>query len=329
MAQPRAAVVYHPDKATGPRWRRVMNREERRAGWEPSIWVPTQANDTAETLRSRLVEAGGEHAEVVIAAGGDGTVRLTAEVLAGTEQPLGLWPIGSTNLFARNVGLPVLDQIASLRAALTGADRRVDTGRLTADLADGQRLHRTFLVLAGFGVDAQMVVHTSAEAKEYLGWLAYVAGVTRGMTRSDRIDVTYSLDGDPPQDARLLTLAIANGGALPAGLVLLPDAEVDDGELDLLLLHADDAKGWREVASWFLQENGAVRRLRRKHGHRRPLRTGAAVLVRRTRDVRLTLRHPEHFQVDGEYLGQVVRLRAQVDHGSLLVRVPAKPVRQT
>ncbi|SEE88073.1 diacylglycerol/lipid kinase family protein [Ruania alba] len=244
MAGPRAAVVYHPEKLTGARWRRVMAREERRAGWEASLWVPTAADDDADTLRTRLAEAGGADAEVVIAAGGDGTVRLTAEVLAGTDRPLGVWPVGSTNLFARNVGLPVLDQIASLRAALTGVERRVDTGHVTVDLSDGRRLHRMFLVLAGFGVDAQMVVHTSAEAKELLGWLAYVAGVTRGVTRSDRIDVTYSLDGDPPQDARLLTLAIANGGALPAGLVLLPDAEVDDGELDVLLLHADDVQGW-------------------------------------------------------------------------------------
>ncbi|WP_159621043.1 diacylglycerol/lipid kinase family protein [Ruania rhizosphaerae] len=319
MTLPMAAVVYHPEKLTGERWRRIVAREERRAGWGPSVWVPTHADDDAASLRRRLVEASAGEADVVIAAGGDGTVRAVAEMLVGTDQPLGVWPVGSTNLFARNVGLPVLDQVAALRVSFSGMHRRVDTGRVSVDLADGDRTSRTFLVLAGFGVDAQMVVHTSSEAKAHLGWLAYVAGVTRGVTRPDRLDVTHSLDGAAPQEARLLTLAIANGGALPAGLVLLPDAEVDDGELDVLMLHADDARTWSEVASWFVQENSLVRQVRRRTGKRRPLRTGEAVQLRRTKDVRVVLRRPEHFQVDGEYLGKVVALHAQVQQASLLI----------
>ncbi|UFU03336.1 hypothetical protein LQF12_01605 [Ruania suaedae] len=319
MTSPRAAVVYHPEKLTGERWRRIVAREERRAGWGASVWVPTRADDDAAALSARLTEAGADEADVVIAAGGDGTVRATAEILIGSDRPLGVWPVGSTNLFARNVGLPVLDQVAALRAAFTGSRRRVDTGRVSVDLADGTRRSEVFLVLAGFGVDAQMVVHTSTQAKDHLGWLAYVAGVTRGITRPDRLDVTYSLDGAPVQEARLLTLAIANGGALPAGLVLLPDAEVDDGELDVLMLHADDARTWSEVASWFVQENSLVRQIRRRTGRRRPLRTGEAVQLRRTRDVRVVLRRGEHFQVDGEYLGEVVALRAQVQRASLTI----------
>ena len=318
----RAVVVYHPEKLHGPRWQRILTREEQRTDRAPSLWIPTQADEDPATLRNRLREAGALDADVLIAAGGDGTVRLTAEVAMLTGQSIGLWPVGSTNLFARNLELPALDPAAGLRAALGRTERLVDTMAVTAVLEDGTRVRRTSLVLAGFGVDARMVVHTSDEAKAQFGWLAYVDGVRRGISRPDRFDVTYSLDGSTPQDARLLTLAVGNGGLLPAGLVLLPDARIDDGALDVLLLRPDGVRGWGDMASWFLKENGVVRRLMRRAGNRRPLRTGPSVQLFDAREVRLRLRHPEDFQLDGEYIGRAVALRAVVQHGTLRVRVP-------
>lgn len=322
MREVRAAVVYHPVKLATARWRRILAREERRTRRPPSLWVPTQADDDPQTLLDRLRAAGALEADVLIAAGGDGTVRLVAETAMRTGQSLGIWPVGSTNLFARNLELPTLDPAVALRAGLAGTERLVDTVAVTAVLADGTRVRRTSLVLAGFGVDAQMVVHTSDEAKKQFGWLAYVNGVRMGISRPDRFDVTYSLDGSTPQDARLLTLAIGNGGMLPAGLVLLPDARVDDGVLDVLLLRPDGARGWRDVSSWFIQENGLVRRAMRRRGKRRPLRTSPSVQLFSARDVRVQLRRPEDFQLDGEYVGRTVAVRAQVSHGSLRVRVP-------
>src|SRR5690625_4885227 len=161
----RAAVVYHPMKLASPRWGRVLRREEQRTGRPESLWVPTRADDDAASLRERLRAAGALEADVLIAAGGDGTVQLVAEAAMLTGQSLGIWPVGSTNLFARNLELPTLDPAASLRAGLGDNERMVDTVGITAVLADGTRTRRTSLVLAGFGVDAQMVVHTSDEAK--------------------------------------------------------------------------------------------------------------------------------------------------------------------
>lgn len=284
--------------------------------------MPTEPDDNPDWLRERLGRAGAAGADVLIAAGGDGTVGLVAAAAMHTGQPLGLWPTGSTNLFARNLELPILDPAAGLRAALGGIERTVDTFAITAVLADDTRVQRTGLVIAGFGVDAQMVVHTSDEAKAQLGWLAYVNGVRVGISRPERFDVTYSLDNNTPQDARLLTLAIGNGGLLPAGLVLLPDARIDDGQLDVLLLHPDGVRGWREVASWFVQENSLIRQLRRRHGRRRPLRTGPSVRLQPAREVRVQLRHPEDFQLDGEYIGRVSAVRAVVQPATLRVRVP-------
>src|SRR5699024_8035853 len=99
----RAAVVYHPIKLAAPRWGRVLRREEQRTGRPESLWVPTRADDDAATLRERLRAAGALEADVLIAAGGDGTVQLVAEAAMLTGQSLGIWPVGSTNLFARNL----------------------------------------------------------------------------------------------------------------------------------------------------------------------------------------------------------------------------------
>lgn len=318
----RAAVVYHPGKLAGSRWSRILQREEDRAGRPPSLWLPTRAEEDPAALTQRLEDSGGAAADILIAAGGDGTVRLVAEAALRLHRPLGLWPVGSTNLFARNLNLPVLDPTSGLRAALTGTEYPVDVVSLSVVLADGMRVHRMGLVLAGFGIDAQMVQHTTDAAKAQFGWLAYVPGVRIGITRKDRFDVTYRLDGAPPQNARLLTAAIGNGGVLPAGLVLIPDAHVDDGALDVLMLHPDGMRGWRDVATWFLQENSFTRRIMRRRGRRRRLRARPAVQLATAREVRMHVRHPEAFQIDGEYIGRASAVRARVRPAALTVRLP-------
>ncbi|TDE91464.1 diacylglycerol kinase [Occultella glacieicola] len=320
MSESRAVVVHNPLKMSPARLARALAREESRAGWAASRLVATAPEESTDSLRERILA---EPADVVIAVGGDGTVRATVEAVIGQSLPLGLWPVGTTNLAARNLGLSMLDPGAALRAAFGTVERAVDVGRLTADLTDGRRLRKVFVVLAGFGVDAQMVVHTSMAMKRQFGWLAYVDGVRRGVTRSDRFELTYSLDRAEPRAVRAHTFAIGNGGSLPAGLTLLPDAVIDDGELDVLLLRPEGASGWRDLARWFFTENGLVQRIRRTNGHRSDVPRGESVLMARTQEVRLTVRHGEDFQIDGEYLGKVVALRVVVMPGALRVRVPS------
>src|SRR5699024_9856029 len=143
--------------------------------------------------------AGGQEVEALIAAGGDGTVRLVAEAALRLHKPLGLWPVGSTNLFARNIGLPVLDPAAALRAGLAGTEHPVDVISLSVVLASGERLRRIGLVLAGFGIDAQMVQHTSDAAKAQLGGGAFVRGVRVGPAPRARRDLSSPSDLSPPR----------------------------------------------------------------------------------------------------------------------------------
>lgn len=320
MTTRRAAVVHNPLRLGRTRLDRIVNREEARAGWATSVRVATRPGEAAADLRARILA---EPVDVVVAAGGDGTVQAVAEAIADDDVALALWPVGSTNLLARNLGLSVLDPASGLRAAFGTNERRIDTGRVDFELTDGIRHRRTFVVLAGFGVDAQMVVHTSDDAKAQLGWLAYVKGATLGVTRPDRFSITYQLDDGERQRARLHTFAIGNGGVLPAGLTFLPDTRIDDGELDVLMLSPEGVRGWRDLAHWFVRENATAPRAWNRRRRRRSRPNPDGVRQERVRRVRLRIERGEDFQIDGEYLGKVVALQATVHPSALRVRVPA------
>ena len=111
----------------------------RAAGLADPLVLPTTEEDPGRGQARQAVDAG---ADVVVAAGGDGTVRAVAEGLAGTGTPLAVLPQGTGNLLARNLGLPH-DLDDALDAAVHGTDRALDVGRLD----DGT----VFAVMAGRG----------------------------------------------------------------------------------------------------------------------------------------------------------------------------------
>ena len=104
--------------------------------------------------RACALEALEDGADVVIAVGGDGTVRTVASAVSGTGHALGIVPIGTGNLFARNMGIPVDDIDAALTVATSHGSRMVDMGRLTLlDHPEDDHGH-AFLIIAGIGFDA-------------------------------------------------------------------------------------------------------------------------------------------------------------------------------
>lgn len=313
MANHRAAVVFNPLRIWGTRLDRALGRAEARAGWATSVRIPTAPDESAAALRARILA---EPADVVVAAGGDGTVSVVAEAIADLDVPLAVWPVGSTNLFARNLGLSIRRPDAGLHAAFGAHEHRVDTGLVTYRLESGAEHQRRFLVLAGFGVDAQMVVHTSNEAKTRLRWFAYVRGLARGLYTRHRFAAAFRLDDGAWQRDRLHSFAIAGGGSLPAGLTFLPDARLTDGECDLLLLRPNGTRDWWQLASWFARVNSVGLR---------PGRTDPGGMRReRARSVLLRLEQGQDFEIDGELLGKVIAVDAVVQPGALRVRLPAR-----
>ena len=220
---------------------------------EEPLWFETTATDPGVGQARRAVADG---AQVVIAVGGDGTVRAVAEGLTGTGVAMGLLPLGTGNLLARNLDLPLGDLEAQLRIALGGRDRAIDVGWLTVlrgeqDLldragepdprqapartspepADPARRH-LFCVIGGIGFDAAMVADADEQLKARVGWIAYfLAGIRHLHARRMRLEAR--LDDGPWYPLRLRSLMIGNCGRLPGGITLLPDAVLDDGWLDV------------------------------------------------------------------------------------------------
>jgi len=214
-------------------------------GWEPWFAPDPVADNPA--LTRLAVEAG---ADLVVGAGGDGTVRACAEALAGTGIPLAIVPLGTANLVARALGVPGQAGRA-LEVAFGGRDQPIDLGRVTGadELGTGPAggagpdggAGIVFAAMAGIGLDAAVVGAAWPWVKRRVGWVAYgMAAVPRlGWPASD---FTIRVDGAAPVRRRARCVVVANAGLLPGGFTLLPAARLDDGLLDVGILAP--AGGW-------------------------------------------------------------------------------------
>ena len=327
--RPLVAFVANPSKPDVAALRaRVVKACSERYLPEP-LWLETTVDDPGVGQAREALDRG---AKLVVAVGGDGTVRAVAEALVHSGVPMALLPLGTGNLLARNLDIPVGDHAAAVAAALDGTDRTIDVGWIAvqewaaADAEadeevtgpgadpDPDREH-IFLVIGGVGFDAAMVASTDEDLKAKVGWLAYfVAGVQHLHGRRSRVRVR--LDGRAWQDLRLRSLLVGNCGKLPGGLQLLPDAILDDGWLDVAAIDTrGGVAGWAQLFGEVILQGFGVR-------NRLPARIGK-IDHTRARTVDLQLAGGEHVQVDGDVLGRVSRLAARVDPGSLVVRVPA------
>jgi Sphingosine kinase and enzymes related to eukaryotic diacylglycerol kinase len=254
--RPLPAVVANPTKID------VMTRGRITAvctglGWAEPLWLETTIEDPG-TGQARDAVARG--ADVVMACGGDGTVRAVAQALAGTGVAMGLVPAGTGNLLARTLGTP-MDLVAATRIALTGDDRPVDVGRIRVDDDEDEQV---FLVMAGTGFDAAIMENTPEALKGRVGPLAYVISGLRAM-RGRRTRLTLTFDDGPPLRRRSRTVLVGNSGTLLGGLVLMPEATIDDGVLDVVNLAPKGVVGWVAVAA------RVITRRRRGHVARRAL----------------------------------------------------------
>lgn len=315
------AIVFHPGKSRVDALRRAVEKAQADAGWAESLWYETDPDDAGASAARRALEEG---ADVVAASGGDGTVRAVAEVLRGTDVPMAIIPRGTGNLLARNLRIPHsnLDQAAQI--AFGGRTRRIDVGVADLKRPESAEIERhVFLVMAGLGIDANMVRKTDSNLKKVVGWLAYADAIARALPESEAFRVTYRLDGQPQRSAVVHTVLAANCGTLPTGLKLFPEASLDDGLLDIAAIRARGPFGWLKVWNAVVVENGVLRRSR--FGRRiADWRSKAVqdVIYRQTKGVNFALGMPAACQLDGDDFGEVIAARAWIDAASLVITAP-------
>lgn len=308
MAGSRVAVVFNPTKTT----RRALAAAARAALPDAALtWYETTVDDPGDGAARAAVTAG---CDVVVAAGGDGTVRAVAEALAGSSTPMAIVPRGTGNLFARNIGIPLGDARAALARIADAQPRRMDVGRVAVTDPPGTP-ERVFVVMVGFGLDAHMLAETDEELKSRAGWLAYVEAIGRALSASALLTVAVAVDDGPEREVEAHTLMVGNCGALQAGVQLLPDAAPDDGALDMLVASSHGPLQWLDTLRSVVWDNGIMRLFDRD---RKAASTGT-VGHRQLRSIEVTLPEPRAFEIDGEEAGAVRAFRCRVDPGALLV----------
>ncbi|SIO07543.1 diacylglycerol/lipid kinase family protein [Agromyces cerinus] len=320
--RPRAAVIFNPTKQGVETLRAAVAAAEARQHFAPSLWIETAADDPGKGMARQALDAG---VDLVIAAGGDGTVRSVAATLRGTGVPLGLVPIGTGNLFARNLEIPVNDQADAVVLAFAGLDRAVDL--IVADIsrADGTEESHVSLVMSGIGIDAAMISNTNPDLKKRVGWLAYVDAGLRALPASKPYRVVRRVDTGRHHRSKVSSILVANLGYLPGNIELIPDAEIDDGRLDVVVLAPRNLFGWLLIWRKITWENRVLRKsaigrqfLDLTGGNRR-----SEIFYLRGRSVELEIEgDPEEFEIDGDEFGLVAAARFTVDPAALIVRVP-------
>ena len=315
-----AAVIYNPIKVNLDALRASVASAEKSAGWGTSLWFETSEEDPGQKVAKEAVDAG---AHVVMAAGGDGTVRAVAESLRGTGIPIALLPSGTGNLLARNLELTLDNLPESIGAAFTGVDRKIDLGVIFVERASGAKEKFVFLVMAGLGLDAKMIANTDPALKKKVGWLAYVDAIAKSLRDKDRLNIRFSIDGTPTRSARVHTILVGNCGSLPGNIMLLPDASVDDGVFDIVALRPEGFFGWVQIWTKIMWENGVLRRS--TVGRKIVSLTKEVRVLRylRGRELKLRLDREEEFELDGDGFGKAIAIRAVVDPLALVVKVPA------
>jgi diacylglycerol kinase (ATP) len=315
-----AAVIYNPVKVDLDALRESVERSATDAGWAESLWFETSVDDVGQGVTAEAIAA---KVDLVIAAGGDGTVRAVSEALRGSGIPLALLPSGTGNLLARNLDLTLNDLPGSVVTAFTGEDKPIDLGVIDIERADHSRDRHVFVVMAGMGIDAKMIKNTDDDLKAKAGWAAYVDAIVKSLRDPDELHLRFRIDDAPQTRATVHTVIIGNCGSLPANILLLPDAVVDDGLFDLMFMRPGGILGWIRIWAKVAWVNGVLRRtkagkaLAGKQKDDGELRYGTAKrFVAR-------MSKPEEIELDGDGFGKAVAINTWIEPGALTVRVPA------
>lgn len=298
----RVTVVINPIKSNADDARARISAVCREQGWEEPRFFETTVDDAGVQMTR---DALAQEPDVVIAGGGDGTIRMVAHAMTGTDVPLGILPLGTGNLLARNLDIDPEDLAGNIEAAIFGVHRAIDTSTVRFERQDGSTDEHTGLVMAGIGFDAEVIAETRDDLKSKISWLAYgEAGVRKLVGR--RHPVEMDLDERGRKRFRMRSVLVANCGLLPGGIDFIPDAVIDDGQLNVVIMAP------RNMVEWLAVLGKVVFK------HRRSL---PAIRYYDTREAQISTETALMTQVDGDETGDAVAMRVTVNPGALVVRV--------
>jgi diacylglycerol kinase (ATP) len=217
-------VIYNPKAGRGRARRHIRMVEEylrsrgARADCEPSTDPDDLIRIAAESSRAGY--------DRLVICGGDGTLNLAVRELDLERCVLALIPTGSGNDFARIAGIP-RDVRRACDAVLDGPVRQIDVA-----LANGIR----YLGVAGLGFDSEVAEHARRDVRFLRGSVVYLYSIVRVLPRFEPRRVVFTTDAGS-RELEMMFAAVGNSGQYGGGIRITPAALIDDGELDLCLVH--------------------------------------------------------------------------------------------
>lgn len=292
--RPRVLIIFNPQAGKGLSLRPAL--EQAAQIWRQQHWqVELQPTRWAGDATFWAAQAAAQSYDIVVAAGGDGTVNEVANGLVGTSTALAVLPVGTVNIWARELGLPM-------------AVARSATALLQAHLAPvdlGKAGDRHFLLMAGVGFDAAVTAGVCPQEKKRFGAIAYLKHAVYLAWRWRGVRSLLRIDGQRVR-GRILMVVIGNSQLYGGVIKMTAHATIDDGLLDVCVI-----KGRTLLAAPL-----RLLSIFTRHYNHDP-----KVEYYRARQVVIQGKKTLPVQVDGDYLGQTP-MTFTVVPGGLWVLVP-------
>ncbi|BCM93493.1 diacylglycerol kinase [Abditibacteriota bacterium] len=297
MQQAEIALILNPGSGSNDE---EFSRKVRAALEESGRLFICLETDPEKGAAPAVEKAAASGVNTIVVCGGDGTVMSAVNALgkADADIKLAIVPGGTANLLAHALSIP-LDVERAMAAALEGDERRIDLG------ACG---HTLFALGLGLGLTEKLVSGASAEEKERLGKWAYVKAMLQEVgTRPSAF--TYTVDEGDEQTANGVAVVVANAGTLSGKIEFAPDAKMDDGKLDLVILHRLNARdlvrlAWKSVFG--------------------EMKNDRAITCVAGKTIQIKSNPPLDLQIDGETVELHPPLRVEVRPDALRVAVPSE-----
>ncbi len=226
----KARLVYNPSAGARAAHDLIPRAcdELRARDWDLEICETARIGDAVRLAR----QAADSGFDMVIAVGGDGTLNEAANGVVGSQTALGVLPLGTANVWAREMGLPMGDALAGARLLAQAQVREIDVGCVSGPTL----APRIFILWCGVGLDAVVTrsIEPQRDLKRRLGALVFwLVGIREAWSfRGQRVTLDW---GDRITHKRVI-LALAANAQLYGGIVkIAPTARVDDGLLNLVL----------------------------------------------------------------------------------------------
>lgn len=289
----RALLIHNIDSGGQHRRDEVAAAASRlsAAGWRADLLTSGKIDELSAGARE-AVDSG---VDMLVVAGGDGTINVAAQYLAHRDTVLGILPCGTANVWAKEFGIP-LNLSKATDVLLNGEVAQVDLGR-----ANG----RYFLFIASVGFDALVARGVRTQDKRRLGKAAYVLAALAKALELRGEEVTMRVDGRVLR-RRVLMVAASNLRQYGGVVEIAPEAFADDGLLDVSIFRGQDL---------FAALRHAIRVLLRRH------RQNAEAELLRAREIQIEARNSLPLELDGDYVG-TTPVTICVDPGALRAIVP-------